>query len=617
MIGPGWVRPADSFRSEVIPAQNSRASALGKRSKGPISAAMMQPQISSMPGTLLSNSTVLRNRLGAIGEGDLQMQPGTLAFHELEDFEEVGEGLLLDGLEQMAEGQDPFLGGGPVEFRPGDVGGQEHGTHGVFGAAEEPAELVPVPAELAKLHQFVVGDVSQRTFAASESLGDVAGVVGIVVPSFAASVGQFGGVGDVDAIDAAAVVVDEPLDEADGFDGHVRGPWSSEQPGGDSVAALGGDFHAVDERAIGLDGRQGDGVLVQINADERLVSYDCFGHSECLRVRGRKNVHTQRKFSFRRPLHGFTLGGAFGGHYDHRHLDRAVAAGGAGGARGGAAMQCSNNLKQLSLGVLVHEQARGIFPDGGETSWAAVDQRSDNTNVADRGPGEVPTVAPKQNWSWIYQILPCIEQESLWQTRSVTGIMKTPLSVVCCPSRFGPRVHNWSQYAWVGYRAMSDYAGNAGVNTTGSNGWGTMGNGLDAPITRRPDGTGVRGSSVRMADILDGTSNTLLAGEKCLNIGLINQHQTDDDSGWVDGWDWDNIRWGYFQPQPDWDDGNPADSDSGNAALHAAFGSSHNGFFNAAMCDGSVRPISFNISLDTFTLLSSRNDGKLIDGNAF
>ena len=91
----------------------------------------------------------------------------------------------------------------------------------------------------------------------------------------------------------------------------------------------------------------------------------------------------------------------------------------------------------------MHEQARGIFPDSGEVSWAATDQRTDNTNVADRGAGEVPTVAPKQNWSWIYQILPFIEQENLWQMRSVIDIMKTPLAVVWCPSRLGPRLETW------------------------------------------------------------------------------------------------------------------------------------------------------------------------------
>lgn len=281
-------------------------------------------------------------------------------------------------------------------------------------------------------------------------------------------------------------------------------------------------------------------------------------------------------------------------------------------------LQCSNNLKQLSLGVLVHEQARGIFPDGGESSWAAADQRSDPSNVADRQPGEVPTVAPKQNWSWIYQITPFIEQDNVWRMASVTQIMKTQIPVVWCPSRFGPRLNTIPAYSWVGYRAMTDYAGNGGINTTGTNGWGMLGNGLDAPICRRPDPTqSDRGSSVRMADITDGTSNTLLAGEKCFNVGLASQAQTDDDSGWIDGWDWDNIRWGYYPPQPDWNDGDSAASDLGNAPLHAAFGSSHPGSFNASLCDGSTRAISYSISLEAFKRLSSRNDGKTIDGKDF
>ena len=145
-----------------------------------------------------------------------------------------------------------------------------------------------------------------------------------------------------------------------------------------------------------------------------------------------------------------------------------------------------------------------------------------------------------------------------------------------------------------------------------------MGNGLDAPITRRPDGTSVSRHFCHNGRHHRRHFQHVACRRKVSQCRTgHHQHQTDDDSGWVDGWDWDNIRWGYFQPHADWDDGNPADSDSGNAALHAAFGSSHNGFFNAALCDGSVRTISFNISLDTFKLLSSRNDGKLIDGNAF
>lgn len=279
-------------------------------------------------------------------------------------------------------------------------------------------------------------------------------------------------------------------------------------------------------------------------------------------------------------------------------------------------MQCSNNLKQMSLGVMLHEQAHGIFPDGGELHWAAADRRTDVTDLSDRPAGFLPPVAPNQNWGWLYQILPYVEQESLWRSSSVVEIMRTPIGFYSCPSRLFPRIFD------VGYnrgaRAMTDYAANGGRDTTGDEAWGIRGSGLDAPICQRPNGTKDRGSSVTMAQIVDGSSNTLLAGEKCLNVGLMGVAQTDDDSGWVDGWDWDNVRWGHLPPQPDWNDGSAAlTGDDGYTNWHGAFGSSHSGIFNAGLCDGSVRTISFNVSLETFRRLSSRNDGLTIDGKDF
>ena len=258
--------------------------------------------------------------------------------------------------------------------------------------------------------------------------------------------------------------------------------------------------------------------------------------------------------------------------------------------------------------------------------WTPVDRRNptSGTDLSDRSPGELPTVTPYQNWGWPYQILPYIEQESLWGLAKVTDIMKTPITIYMCPTRPGPRV--WD--AGLGWRAMTDYAGNAGASDqpmssgtsdfSGNWGWGMLGNGLDAPICRRPDGTNKRSSSVRMADITDGTSNTLLVGEKCLNVGFINQHQTNDDSGWVNGWDWDNVRWGYYPPLADWNDSDPASLDSKQyTSRYASFGSSHPDSFNVSLCDGSTRAISYSISLDVFKRLSSRNDQLPIDGKDF
>jgi prepilin-type N-terminal cleavage/methylation domain-containing protein/prepilin-type processing-associated H-X9-DG protein len=271
--------------------------------------------------------------------------------------------------------------------------------------------------------------------------------------------------------------------------------------------------------------------------------------------------------------------------------------------------QCTNNIKQISLGALLHEQTYGILPDGGE-AYGAVRTIT----------GGMIATAPKQYWCWCYQILPYIEQQGLWEQMDNLKVMKTVVPSYCCPTRTVRIIDISSITTWsLGPRAMGDYAGNSGTDKTGSvsNGWGMAGNGKDGVIVRRPNGTKDRSSPITLAYITDGTSNTLLFGEKCLNVGLMGQHQTDDDSGWVDGWDWDNERWGYVAPQADWANGDPAVSDSGYAYMHQAFGSSHSGGFNASLCDGSVKMISFNVSLDTFKHLSSRNDGCIIDGNAF
>lgn len=269
-------------------------------------------------------------------------------------------------------------------------------------------------------------------------------------------------------------------------------------------------------------------------------------------------------------------------------------------------MRCSNNLKQMSLAFLSHEQAHTILPDGGDTQWA--DRTMSSTTT-----GSPPATAPDQYWGWPYQILPYVELENLWRLTDQAVIRKTPIPLYNCPTRRGAMVFNSS----YGLRAMMDYAANAGTDRTGDMGTGILGNGRDAPVVRRPDGSSSRGGSVPFAKITDGTSCTLLLGEKRLYLGLLGKPQTDDDAGWVAGWDWDNMRWGFLQPSADSNDVNPSVADSGYPELHGAFGSSHSSMFTAAMCDGSVRPISFSVSSVVFGQISCRNDGQTLDASSF
>ncbi len=270
-------------------------------------------------------------------------------------------------------------------------------------------------------------------------------------------------------------------------------------------------------------------------------------------------------------------------------------------------MQCSNHLKQIGLACLTHESSRGILPTGGEEPW-----------FSPRNWNNGPAVAPQQTLGWAYQILPYMEQEEVWSTKEDVVVAKTKIPNYYCPSRRSPMVIDQPNLAKFGIptlRAMIDYAGNGGTDTTGDTGWGTLGNGKDGVIVRRPDGSADRSGTVGIADISDGTSTTLLAAEKCLNMGLLGKSQTDDDSGWMDGWDWDHIRWGYFPPSPDWNDSSSAHA--GYAFLHGAFGSSPPEIFNAVLCDGSVRSFGYDVDLDVFKRLSSRNDGIPLDANSF
>ena len=112
-----------------------------------------------------------------------------------------------------------------------------------------------------------------------------------------------------------------------------------------------------------------------------------------------------------------------------------------------------------------------------------------------------------------------------------------------------------------------------------------------------------------MASVRDGLSNTLMLGEKYLD----SDHYFDglgsgDNETMYQGFDDDNARPTYsvpMQDQPGYDGGN------------RVFGSAHAGGFNVALCDGSIRSLSYSIDLSTFQSLGNRQDGQVIDGSQF
>ncbi len=305
-------------------------------------------------------------------------------------------------------------------------------------------------------------------------------------------------------------------------------------------------------------------------------------------------------------------------------------------------LQCKNNLKQLSLAVLAHEQQHGFFPTGG---WGFM-------WVGDPDRGPVPGRAYRQPGSWLYSCLPFLEQEAVYllpadgdadtitpqQKRGARIMLRTPISVFACPTRRKPAA--WPGSRWVSGKlreplfnadltdvvVRSDYAANAGDISLSYNlrvcfpeaeyfdkpglNWDEEPNPLTGIIDML--------SEVKMADVSDGTSNTFLAGEKYMNADYY--HNGFDPGDWHNaytGGSNNNLRWtGYngnvaFQP-PIQD--TPAYNVTG---VFIPFGSAHSNGFQMAFCDGRVRIMSYSIDLEIYRRLGNREDGMPIDAKAY
>ncbi len=290
--------------------------------------------------------------------------------------------------------------------------------------------------------------------------------------------------------------------------------------------------------------------------------------------------------------------------------------------------QCKNNLKQLALGCLNHENAIGWFPAGGwGFHW---------TGDADRGTDW------HQPGGWIYNVLPYIEQPALHdmgaglagpadqigsdKCNANLQRLGVKLSGLICPTRRQVVLYPWVM-PWAVHNAglpsmvvRNDYAANGGDAGTQLVDLTTIagaeadhadpaGNFMD--IAKAATGIVYAGSVTRAADVTDGATNTYLLGEK--NLGP-DWYETGED--WGDnesalvGDDEDISRWTYDPPWPD----TPG---LGGASFNGYFGSTHaNGLF-MAFCDGSVTMISYMIDPTVHDYLGNRHDGQAIDGKSF
>ena len=107
---------------------------------------------------------------------------------------------------------------------------------------------------------------------------------------------------------------------------------------------------------------------------------------------------------------------------------------------------------------------------------------------------------------------------------------------------------------------------------------------------------------VRMNDLMDGTSNTLMIGEKHIQFGMINNYIQD-------GMIFSGSESQTYQRRAGVS--NPLANDP-TVAINTQFGSWHTGMCQFVFGDGSVRAIKNSTPGATLALLANKNDGQVI-----
>jgi prepilin-type N-terminal cleavage/methylation domain-containing protein/prepilin-type processing-associated H-X9-DG protein len=305
--------------------------------------------------------------------------------------------------------------------------------------------------------------------------------------------------------------------------------------------------------------------------------------------------------------------------------------------------QCTNNLKQIGLALHNYEEALGTFPPGYVSTidmrvTDACNMDQENQHGVDLGTG----------WAWGSMILPHLEQQPLYNSINFNLSVAfhqndtcslTALSGYLCPSDPGPSVvpvfedppdpnnpgtYNASHI--VDILSRGNYVGMYGLGEicAQSNALdGQDNNGL-GPYGRHA-GIFYRNSATRIAAITDGTSNTIIVGERSHNLSYVT---------WVarsiDGWlgKTSPIEGGTdkFNPSPEecWTQiMGPVGLEDGlrtinNPEAHVEdYWSMHPGGANMLFADGSVHFLKSSISPIPWRALATRAYGEVISADSY
>jgi prepilin-type N-terminal cleavage/methylation domain-containing protein len=265
-------------------------------------------------------------------------------------------------------------------------------------------------------------------------------------------------------------------------------------------------------------------------------------------------------------------------------------------------MSCSNNMKQIGIALHVYHDTILKFPFG----WS------------DRGAG------------WSAMILPNVEQKNLydtlqWAESNNWDSANTPNRRACetvipfyrCPSMAVAQHHNLNG---ITQRVPASYRGVASSTADSDD----ASNSAKSP-KRSMENIDLEGifygcSTIRFADITDGTTNTFMVGESYYDERSSQNGQAMDfwyiGSPQIDPWSCKGGTGGTEFSEFCGSTGVPYNArkiaSTSGYVKELSFSSYHPNGSMFCLADGSVRFVSFSINYPTYQSLGSRNGGETI-----
>jgi prepilin-type N-terminal cleavage/methylation domain-containing protein/prepilin-type processing-associated H-X9-DG protein len=252
--------------------------------------------------------------------------------------------------------------------------------------------------------------------------------------------------------------------------------------------------------------------------------------------------------------------------------------------------QCKNNVKQLGIALQSYLTARNVFP---------------MSNIAGNGQ------------TYLCLILPDLEQVPLYNAYNFilhnydagnSTVVGTKISTLLCPETGLPtqpipatqiKTIAGATYPGTSMFALTHYGANWGGGTASP--WGTdfvASNGMYKGVMMTIPSTGATGPNtcIRIQDVRDGASTTILVGEK------------KNSQGWNAG-GWGGAEFDVWTA--------PTYNDTNTTAQDVYTGSFHTGGAHFLFCDGSVKFIKSSINRTVWYGLITRYGREVISSDAY